>query len=282
MGKGGKSNGKGKDAKKVIQKASKEVAPAKKWCFTWHYEETAPFEPLKQVFEQGLVAGLMAGREKCPETGGLHLQGYLEFQFKKRPFSLNLPKEIHWEKAYADFAANEAYCCKEDLQPLILGTCAKKAKFRYPMPDKKPWQQTVQQILETEPDPRTIHWVWESKGAVGKTMLCKHLCASNPDIIVLGGKAADIKNGIVEYLQNKGYTPPVVLLNIPRTQETVSYNGLEAIKDMFFYSGKYKGGMVNGKHPHLMVFANWPPEKDLLSKDRWCVWQIIEDHLVPE
>ena len=48
----------------------------------------------------------------------------------------------------------------------------------------------------------------------------------------------------------------------------MSIAALESIKDMFFYSGKYEGGMVCGPNPHVMVFANEPPEYGILSKDR--------------
>ena len=51
----------------------------------------------------------------------------------------------------------------------------------------------------------------------------------------------------------------------------ISYDGIEEIKDMMFYSGKYEGGMVVGKCPRFIVFANNPPIFEKMSADRWRV-----------
>jgi hypothetical protein len=56
----------------------------------------------------------------------------------------------------------------------------------------------------------------------------------------------------------------------------VSFQGLEEIKDMLFYSGKYEGGMVCGPCPHMCIFANEPPELEKFSSDRWKVFKITE------
>lgn len=69
--------------------------------------------------------------------------------------------------------------------------------------------------------------------------------------------------------------PRIVIINIPRNNKNfVSYTGLEEIKDMFFFSGKYESGMVSGASPHLIVFSNSPPDYHKMSLDRWVVHQI--------
>ena len=65
-------------------------------------------------------------------------------------------------------------------------------------------------------------------------------------------------------------------MNIPRCltcedKTYVSYQALENIKDMVFYSGKYEGGVVCGNCPHVFVFAHVPPEYENMSDDRWVV-----------
>lgn len=93
----------------------------------------------------------------------------------------------------------------------------------------------------------------------------------------MSGKSADVKNGIVEYIKKNDTTPELVLMNIPKSFNTeyLSYEALENIKDMYFYSGKYEGGMVCGNCPHLFVFSNETPDYSKLSKDRWVVREII-------
>ena len=70
--------------------------------------------------------------------------------------------------------------------------------------------------------------------------------------MVLGGKSADMKNGVVEYQKNNTCLPEIVVLNIPRSfnSDYLSYTGIEEVKDMFFNSGKYEGGMIDGNSPH--------------------------------
>ena len=65
-----------------------------------------------------------------------------------------------------------------------------------------------------------------------------------------------MKNGVVEYQKTNSCLPEIVLLNIPRSfNSDYLYNtGVEEVKDMFFYSGKYEGGMVDGNSPHLIIF----------------------------
>jgi len=43
---------------------------------------------------------------------------------------------------------------------------------------------------------------------------------------------------------------------------------------MFFYSGKFHGGMINGKEPHVIVFANEPPDTSKMMMDRWQIINI--------
>jgi len=59
------------------------------------------------------------------------------------------------------------------------------------------------------------------------------------------------------------------LINIPKCQDHISWGGIEQVKDMFFYSPKYEGGMVCGPSPHVMIFSNKEPSMEAMSQDRW-------------
>jgi len=97
--------------------------------------------------------------------------------------------------------------------------------------------------------------------------------------IALSGKGNDVRNGVVNYMKENGQTPELVVFPIPRSHNVdyVSYEALENIKDMYFYSGKYEGGMVCGNCPHLIVFANQPPDTFKCSMDRWKIVNIDSD-----
>lgn len=221
--------------------------------------------------------------EEVGEEGTPHLQGYIEVASRIRPFQLKLPKQIHWEKAIGTRGENIAYCSKErgrqahyslefaPVRPLKI--LAER--------DLRDWQKGVCDIISREPDDRTLHWYWSATGNVGKTTFCKYL-TSRYGALPLAGKGADVRNGVVTYVEKNGKCPELIVVPIPRSydEKYLSYEGLENCKDMYFYSGKYEGAAVCGNPPHVFVFANFYPDVEKLSDDRWVIWQI--DGMEPE
>jgi len=249
----------------------KRCVPSKRWCFTWNNYPNEAMETLETVFKQ-MDIDYVVGRE-VGETGTPHLQGYIESTLKIRPVEkLQLPAEIHWEKCKGNRGANVAYCTKD-------GKYTHSQKLKPPqqlklITPRQGWQQDIVDLVANEPDDRSIYWYWDATGGIGKTQLCKYLTVKH-GAITLGGKAADIKNGIVDYVKTNGSTPDTMLVNLARSMEQfVSYEGLENIKDMYFYSGKYEGGQVCGPPPHLIIFANFPPNTYKLSEDRWKITEL--------
>lgn len=255
----------------TIPPPKRRVVPSKRWCFTWNNYPSDALETLETVFKD-LSIEYVVGREVGAE-GTPHLQGYIEASQKIRPVEkLKLSPAIHWEKCKGDRGQNVEYCTKDGqyVHSLALKP-PRKLKLITP---REGWQQDVVNLVQTEPDDRSIYWYWETTGCVGKTQICKYLSVKH-GAIALGGKGADIRNGVVEYTKTNGKTPDTVVVNLVRSNEQfVSYEGLENIKDMYFYSGKYEGGMVCGPPPHLIIFANFPPDTCRLSQDRWHITEL--------
>ena len=66
-----------------------------------------------------------------------------------------------------------------------------------------------------------------------------------------------------------------MIITVPRTAAGyVSYSAIEEIKDGMIYSGKYEGGFANIEHPHVIILANFEPEREKLSSDRWNVIEL--------
>ena len=260
--------------KKTIEKTKKRVDPAKYWCFTW-FDYPENYRDI--LFNLKKADKIIAGEELCSTTGKHHLQGWLAFSSRNRPDVLGLPKQVHWERAKGSYEDNHHYCSKD-------------GKVFYKGIDRpytldiilRPWQQSLYKILLDEPHDRTIYWVYDTLGGVGKTYFQKYAFLNLTDAVVLSGKGSDMKNGVLQYQEKNKRLPKVVLVDIPRSTDPqyVSYTGLEEVKNMFFFSGKYEGGMVCGSPPHLMIFANVAPDYSRFSTDRWKVYQIAGD-LVP-
>lgn len=247
----------------------KQISTAIRWCFTWNNYTEKDIVLLVPIINSLCKVAIVS--KEVGESGTKHLQGYVEFKKRCRPVGL-FDKATHWEKAKGTKAQNVIYCSKEENIIIYIGFPPKVKTI--PTDDLYYWQKDIVKIVEKEPDDRTIYW-YHGDGNIGKTSFCKYLTIHH-DAICIGGKLDDIKNGIMEYqLANDGFLPKLILFNIPKSQYHISYAGMEIAKDMYFYSGKYKGGMVCGNPPHIFVFSNDLPDLEMMSKDRWNIHKIL-------
>lgn len=240
---------------------TKQISPSKHWFFTLNgYTD----EDIKTFKDSSIdIVPKYVFQEEIGENGNHHLQGYVCFRTKKRPMSVFNNKRIHWEKC-KNIQASIDYCSKKDTrkegcEPFLRGITIRQ-KYEININLYK-WEKKIVKILKEKPDDRSLYWIWEEKGCAGKTTFQKWIYLNYERVVVLSGKASDMKNGIIEYEKKNKCLPLIVLINIPRTsRDYISYAGIEDIKDMFFYSGKYEGGMVCGNNPHLLIFANGEPQ----------------------
>ena len=127
------------------------------------------------------------------------------------------------------------------------------------------WQSELFSKLETEADARTIHWYYDRAGNKGKSYFARNYKGSN--YYVTGGKAADIFYGY-QY-------ESVVFFDLARMkQDIVQYDVMESFKNGQFYSTKYESKLVRFNVPHVIVFANFHPNMEMLSIDRWDIKEI--------
>lgn len=88
---------------------------SRNWCFTDHYAGDEPdIDPRK-------VRYLVAQQERCPRTGRIHWQGYVQFDVQQRASVMKkLNPFAHWEIARGKPDQNRAYCTK--LETRVPGT----------------------------------------------------------------------------------------------------------------------------------------------------------------
>lgn len=244
------------------------------WFFTLNnYSKEEITQLLKNLEESEFVF-----QEETGESGTPHLQGVC--RWKNAMSFKSMQKKIaraHLEKCKS-FAKAINYCTKIDTRTGEIYTnikglkIPKKPRDYFDEQKIKSWQKEIIEILESEPDRRKIYWYWEKTGGTGKTTLARHICINNEDVIYVCGKASDIKYGICK-MRDEDKMPKAVIWDLARHQN-ISYEGLEQIKNGIFYSTKYEAGMVIYDIPHIIVFANKPPEEHNLSKDRWIIREI--------
>lgn len=132
-----------------------------------------------------------------------------------------------------------------------------------------PWQQKlIDEIHENnKPDPRKIIWYVDHEGGKGKSELTKYLVKYH-NAFLAQGKSVDIKYAY------KGQ--PIVIFDIPRSCEHISWDAIESIKNGLFFNTKYYSAMKGFPIPHVICFSNHAPPYDKLSDDRWDVRYIDE------
>jgi len=259
-----------------ISSSSSQGTQLMSWFFTWN-NYTEDHVEMLETYLPKICKWAVVERE-IGESGTPHLQGVIGLKKRMRWSEFDLPTKVCHPSWYKTRNVKQAqkYCRKDGNIVIDFGCGKKESKYVENIEELFQWEIDICEILKTVPDKRTIHWFWEPTGCTGKTTFQKYVFTHYDDCVVLSGKAADMKNGIVDFQTKNKRLPKIVLINIPMTQELgyVSYTGIEEVKDMFFYSGKYEGGMVCGPNPHVIVFANEAPETYKMAKDRWLIKRI--------
>jgi hypothetical protein len=58
------------------------------------------------------------------------------------------------------------------------------------------------------------------------------------------------------------------------------YAGIEVIKNGVAYDKRYTAKKIRFDRPRIIVFTNMMPNLDLMSKDRWALWEIKNNKLI--
>lgn len=264
------------------------------WAFRFTGSKIPTQGALKNALEQIWIIEYGYQEEKGEFRGTLHYQGCLRVEPRKRfttlqkHFNSYFPELIFDGRDYLEPSKSEAankYGLKEKTR--VNGPWFKGEKFEKIAEETvfkidiilRPWQRKIIPILNAKPDDRDIWWFWEPYGGLGKTVFQKWIYQEYEGVIILGGKADNMKNGVVRYKEAKGEYPKIVLINLPKTFEHkyFSATGVEEVKDMFFFSGKYgskeeKEAMVFGRPPTILIFSNEEPRcMEELAADRWII-----------
>jgi len=145
----------------------------------------------------------------------------------------------------------------------------KKVKISHVIIDLYPWQQQALETLLAEPDPRKIIWYWDEPGEKGKTAFAHYMVHHHGALLLEDGEKKDIAYKI------KG-EPKIVIFDYTKTFERkVSYSVLESIKNGVISSDKYQSQMKFFPKPHVLVLANFPPNKTAMGQNRFDVIHLI-------
>lgn len=262
---------KGTNGTRAVGNTSARVR-GRRWCFTLNNWCIMDLGTIIRYFgDMPYIIGEEKGASGTP-----HLQGYIEFEHPRDFEALKkLSPRAHWEKAKGNQASNVKYCSKENVISSNKLTLPARVQVleQYKSVVWKNWQQDIINIVESPRNERIINWIWEPRGATGKTFLARYLFCRYRTCLA-SGKRGDVYYSIKSFIDNNHYEPDLIICDIPRSIEErfISYTCLEQIKDRLFKCTKYESeDILFIQSPHIIVFANHPPDKDKMSLDRWNV-----------
>lgn len=251
---------------------TKQTPSRKNHFFTYNNYKIEEIAPIVATLQRFAYKGKI--QTEVGKNGTPHLQGMIWCHKKHRDTEFKLPKQIHWEKLEDEHNKRD-YCAKDESHDGIFRT-----EWGFPKPVKliepnRPYQVEIVNIIQTEPDDRKVYWFYEPDGGVGKSSLCKYLCAKHNALYIDEGKKSDLINIIFNADMDKHN---IIVIDVPRSNgNTVSYKAIEQIKNGMICNTKYETGMKLFNPPHLIVFSNSRPDLTMLSEDRWVVHRINTD-----
>ena len=256
---------------KVSIKTSKKKDQCRVWCFTWNNYEVDKVDRVYEGLMDKSIKGIF-GLE-IGQSGTPHLQGFLRFKNGRTLAGcrnlIEYADKFHWEKAKGDDKSQYVYCSKEQRKVYIWGDWPENIEDKFLLWEPKYWQKDILEMCKKKPEGRKIYWYWDNTGGTGKTTLAKHLVLKY-EALYVSGKANDVKCAIA----TMKVKPRIVIFACPRSgQDYMSYAALEDVSDGLFFNGKYESGAVVMNEPHVLVFANFEPDRSKLSEDRWVVVQ---------
>ncbi len=184
-GRNGKGNGPtGSSGASVSRGGNTRISPAKHWCFTWNN----PPPNGDSVLEEGFQGANNRWVWQDEDEGTPHKQGYVFFAKKIRPFykntdgdvvsTLGLDTKMHWEKCKSPVDAIR-YCSDPgkragDGNLVVHRIQVPRHVHIITTEELYDFQKLVVDIVKTDPDQRTIYWLWEPTGSVGKSSLARY------------------------------------------------------------------------------------------------------------
>lgn len=142
-----------------------------------------------------------------------------------------------------------------------------------------PWQQQILDDANIR-SRRTINILLDKVGNIGKTILvCYAGIHRIARTIPFRNDYRDMIRMVMDAPKSKMY-----MFDIPRsTQKDKLYEffaGIETLKGGYAFDDRYKFREEWFDAPNIWIFTNTEPDRNLLSPDRWKIWEVINGNLV--
>lgn len=143
--------------------------------------------------------------------------------------------------------------------------------------EKRPWQIKIREMAQRQDD-RRVTLIIDKKGDSGKSVTSEWL---EYDGI---GYEIPPMNSMEDLMQCCMGIPPqqCYIVDMPRGMKkgklSEFYSGIESLKNGTMYDKRYAFKKRRIDRPQIIVFTNTEPDYELMSKDRWEVWEMTRDY----
>lgn len=224
---------------------------------------------------------------ECTGDDNWHYQGYAHARTKVRcdQLGLRLGRQLGTPVTCQEASDNgkerlKTYCMKDESRQA--GPWADhRIYLGQDLPTKYqlyPWQRSIARAVSYEPDDRSIYWIVGSAGNQGKSKFAKYLAYHHKVPFGAYGKANDLLNLVSKKQGAQAYVFDLTRCKPEDFSMADLYSTIESIKNGMFVNLKYSTEEVLMMPPHVLIMSNQLPDVSKLSGDRWCIWEILDDH----
>nr|QXP07622.1 MAG: replication associated protein [Arizlama virus] len=132
------------------------------------------------------------------------------------------------------------------------------------------WQRRLIAMIQEPATHRIIHWLWSEGGSIGKSDVATYMAAKYDAVIMEVGKYVDMA-----YVWANSPVQKVAIFDIPRTMDEKYflhlYSMAENLKNGRIMTSKYESKTIYFAPPHVIFFANQPPDMTKWTGNRYNV-----------
>ena len=140
-----------------------------------------------------------------------------------------------------------------------------------------PWQKEIRTKC-SQFCMRTINMIYDQKGNLGKSIFCEYLEFHNLAEEIPPFRLMDDIFQWVYSVPGK----PAYFIDMPRGMKKDKlgdfYSGIEIIKNGVAYDKRYTCKKIRFSRPNIWIFTNTLPAFDLMTHDRWKIYEIDDEH----
>lgn len=245
------------------------------WDFTIPGDQNINVEKLRQLCKKWCY------QKEQGESGYIHWQGRISLKVKK---NAKFVKELLGPKSHVSITSNANrqnmfYVMKEETR--ISGPFTEK-DVKVPRQlrniELKEWQRQVVDISEIWDD-RSINVIIDENGGIGKSTLALWMLVNKKGRkIPYANCYKDIMRCVMGMPKSNCY-----MIDLPKgidkSKLAGMYSGIEDVKNGYVWDDRYEWKEEVFDSPNIWVFTNEMPNMNLLSRDRWVLWEVQNEIL---